>query len=237
MDSVLGLAAFALVWAGIVHLGKKQNWSGRKRHWMGFLAALLVAGAIGSAFAPVDQTAPPTSTAQSHEAAQPQGAADKALKKLDARIVSVDHMPMATPPRLVLTLNGSGWDEAAMFYGFIVDATRVLDLMAAKNLVPAGEDVVFILRAPMTSGDAINVLHLELAAEHVVVMAGKNPSVPALLQQARVEFNGRHGREIVTAFCRSDRYQGAGGLAATPAFCANAFVGALPTGLGLDQAP
>lgn len=124
-----------------------------------------------------------------------------------------------------------------MFYGFIVDATRVLDLMAAKNLVPAGEDVVFILRAPMTSGDAINVLHLELAAEHVVVMAGKNPSVPALLQQARVEFNGRHGREIVTAFCRSDRYQGAGGLAATPAFCANAFVGALPTGLGLDQAP
>lgn len=67
MDSVLGLAAFALVWAGIVHLGKKQNWSGRKRHWMGFLAALLVAGAIGSAFAPVDQTPPPSAEASSPE--------------------------------------------------------------------------------------------------------------------------------------------------------------------------
>ena len=57
----------ALVWAGIVHLGKKQNWSGRKRHWMGFLAALLVAGAIGSAFAPIDQTPPPSAEASSPE--------------------------------------------------------------------------------------------------------------------------------------------------------------------------
>jgi hypothetical protein len=213
MDSVLGLAAFALVWAGIVHLGKKQNWSGRKRHWMGFLAALLVAGAIGSAFAPVDQTAPPTSTAQSHEAAQPQGAADKALKKLDARIVSVDHMPMATPPRLVLTLKGDGWDEAAVFQNFAIDARRLLTKMGEQKLLPTGEDITFILRVEIIGGDGQsgekNIVHLTIPARvaaQIAVTDNKN-AASELLRHAHAEFNGRMGREVVTAFCNSDRSQ------------------------------
>lgn len=62
-------------------------------------------------------------------------------------------------------------------------------------------------------------LHLSLPAADAAALAGASPTVPALLEHASIEFNGRHGRDIVTAFCGSSLYQGAAGMAPVPQFC------------------
>ncbi|MCD7096968.1 hypothetical protein [Stenotrophomonas sp. MMGLT7] len=219
MEGFFGLAAFVFAWVVMAHLGKKKNWGGLKWHGLGFVAALVALGIVGAVLAPPSNPAQPTPATQATDEAadpvdvRPQGADDKALKKLDDRLVSVDHMPMATPPRLVLTLKGDGWDEAAVFQNFAMDARRLLTKMGERKLLPADEDITFILRVGTVGGDGRdaeqNIVHLTLPATAATQVAGtdnKNAE-SELLRHARAEFNGRMGREVVTAFCNSDRSQ------------------------------
>lgn len=204
----------------------KNGWGKFARISTGVLAGVLVFAFAMASLHPApardDATAvvaPAPKAAQDAPVADKPSDTDAAIRKLDKRIVAVDHQPYATPPKLVLTLAGDGWDEAGMFYGFAISSGAVLDDLAKAKLLPDGQDVVFILRAPMTGGDPINVLHLTLPAADAAALAGTRPTVPAVLERASVEFNGRHGREIVTAFCADAKFQGGAGLARTPKFC------------------
>ena len=71
MEGFLGLAAFVFAWVVIVHLGKKKNWGGLKRHGLGFLAAVLTLGIVGVVLAPPQPSAAPAasqaSTSESDE--------------------------------------------------------------------------------------------------------------------------------------------------------------------------
>jgi len=191
-----------------------------------YVCALLLIGALsGCDMPPPSQSAPKAQAGDEQDRADVAPAAgegagtkasDQAIQSVHRSVVAVDHMPFAAPPRLVLTLATSGWDEAGIFYGFANDAAAVLKALQKKSLVPAGEDIVFILRAEGTDGVARNLLNLHVPER---AFTASNPSPAALLESAKVEFNGSTGRATVSAFCDSGVYQGGAGMLNVPSFC------------------
>lgn len=196
-----------------------------------YVCALLLIGALsGCDVPPPSQSAPKAQAGDEQDRADVAPAAsegagtkasDQAIQSVHRSVVAVDHMPFAEPPRLVLTLAGSGWDEAGVFYGFAIDAAAVIKAMQKKGLVPDDEDFVFILRADGTDGVARNILHLQVPKN---VLTATAPSPAALLENSDVIYNGPMGRAVGTAFCNSSVYQGGAGMLNVPQFCGKALV-------------
>lgn len=193
----------------------------RKSAVLAAVVTTLAACGIQSPPQPAGNAASAPEVANSAPADQAEKATDEAIKEIHRAITSVDHQPFADPPRLALTMKGSGWDAAGIFYGFATDARSVLEKLSKSNMLPVGEDVMFILRVEDTTGEWRNVLHLlvpRAAIEGLAAAQWQNAD-NALLLHAQVDYNGRMGREVVGAFCSSDKYQGATGLMSAPAFC------------------
>ncbi len=188
------------------------------------LLLLIVATLAACGGKPPEQKSTDAATAGSQGAADTNDEAknDAAIQKLHRSIGAIDRQPFATPPRLVLTLNGSGWDEAALFYGFAGDAHSVLEKMSKKGLLPQGHDLVFILRAESTDSQKRNILHLQVPGAAVTEILSAGNSTAALLEGATIDFNGRMGRDVVATFCDGNPYQGTAGLMPTPEFCRQA---------------
>jgi len=189
------------------------------------LLILALAGLSGCA----PTTAPQGSEAEISEADETsrENSIDPApIMKLHPNIVAVDTQPFATPPRLVMTLKGSGWRESDILHGFASNATSILKKMAKKKLIPADHGITFILRIEVESGGEMldrNVLHLSIDQPVVVSAAGgANVSAQVLMNTSDVSFNGRLGRRITEQFCADDKYQGAGGVLRTVNFCSKA---------------
>jgi len=149
---------------------------------------------------------------------------DAAIARIHPSIGEVAWQPYAAPPRLVLTLDGSGWDEAHVFYGFAIDASSALAKLEKKKLRPTDHDVTFMLRVKGADSKNRNVLHLRIPGSAAAGSQQANASgdARALLQQSTVEFNGRMGRDLVRAFCSSSKYQGPNGVQSVPDFCRRA---------------
>ncbi len=143
---------------------------------------------------------------------------------LHRNIHDVSHQLYAEPMRLVVTVNGSGWDEAAIFHDFVGDTLKILKEMEKKKVLPPGHDFSFILRVEDTRGEWRNSLHLEVPGQTAAaaIASSRQRAAQELLGTATVIFNGPIGREVVTDFCNRSLYQGPSGVMDTPAFCRRA---------------
>jgi hypothetical protein len=251
MKGLVILMVLIGVWAAVATLLRRKGWTAIKRHvgagLCGFFAMLLVTGAImdppdrkppvpapaaASSKASEIET-PAADTADTAEAAGADGkSTDTKIQKLADDIVAVDHMDHATPPKLVITLKKSGWDEKQTFYAFVGDASQIVAKATDKKLTANGVDFVFILRVAVSSvdGDGAkktsdqNILQILVPAADVpAILADKDrPAESALLRRAQVEFNGRIGRDMVTDFCTAELYQGRSGVSPSKTFCQSA---------------
>lgn len=186
------------------------------------LLILTLAGLAGCSL-PAAPQAGEASLTETTQASRKASLNPTAIAKLNPKLVAVDTQPFATPPRLVMTIKGSGWGESDILPGFAVDATSLLKKMAKKKLIPVDHGITFIIRVEGESEGKMreyNVLHIAIDQQVVQsISGGADVSAQALLDSSDVEFNGRLGRRITERFCSDEKYQGAAGVLRTVAFC------------------
>ncbi len=246
MKELVPLLAVVGLWFVIATILKRRGWGGVKRNacaGLGAFVGLVVSASIIADPAPVSRSTAvaPANDVGAHKIvasaksdaelkAEARKARDEKLRRLDKNIVSIDYMESTDAPKVWITLKQDGWNEASTFYGFAVGASSLLKRAVKGNLIEEGRTVVFILRVDMIANDGdgmtktsqSNILDLVVPANSIAefVEDSERTSPSALLRLSHVDFRGRRaGREVVSAFCASSRYQGPAGLAPSATFC------------------
>lgn len=247
MKGVLVLLVVVGIWLSVASLLKRRGWTGIKRNLCAGLAAFvgLLVGASLVADAPDQSASTPTAAvaqkprpvedpakAAEKKAADERADRDNKLKKLDKDIVSIHHMDLADPPRILITLKADGWGEASAFHSFASSAAALLKKSEKEYLLDEGHDVVFIMEVEVVAEDGDGMakksrsnildLHLPAASRSDFLADTERPEASALLRLSKVEYRGRVGRKVVRAFCDSSWHQGASGISPSATFCRQA---------------